>query len=285
MIDTRLTKHIQNIASSKAVAWCIAHPFLATIAYVALVSAFFLAFPRTDLWVSGLFYSQTDGFWAQHNPFLQKVRHLGPYLVQTIAICSVAILVIKLLLPGRPPIVPLRKPVFLISTLILGPGILVNSILKDNWGRPRPRSIEEFGGELPFQPVWKMTDYCERNCSFTSGEGAAGIWLVTMAFLVPASWRKAVLAFVLPLCLILSINRVAFGGHFFSDTMLSWGLTFLVILSVYWLLYLKKPPLMTDQGLDEWFTRNGRRLHRLAKRLLVRLRQALRGSGSAQSES
>jgi hypothetical protein len=136
MIDTRLTKHIQNIASSKAVAWCIAHPFLATIAYVALVSAFFLAFPQTDLWVSGLFYSQTDGFWAQHNPFLQKVRHLGPYLVQTIAICSVAILVIKLLLPGRPPIVPLRKPVFLISTLILGPGILVNSILKDNWGPP-----------------------------------------------------------------------------------------------------------------------------------------------------
>jgi lipid A 4'-phosphatase len=90
---------------------------------------------------------------------------------------------------------------------------------------------------------------------------------------------------VLPLCLILSINRVAFGGHFFSDTMLSWGLTFLVILSVYWLLYLKKPPLMTDQGLDEWFTRYGRRLHRFAKRLLVRLRQALRGSGSAQPES
>ncbi len=276
--------HTAKSLVGKATAWCIAHPFLAVISYILIVSLFFLAFPRVDLWVSGLFYSPTDGFWAKNDPFLQKVRHLGPFLVRVIAVCAVAVLVFKLLVPGRAPIVRLRKPIFLISTLILGPGVLVNAILKDNWGRPRPRSVEEFGGDLPFQPVWKITDFCERNCSFTSGEGAAGIWLVAMAFIVPASWRKAVLAFVLPLCLILSVNRVAFGGHFLSDTMLSWGLTFLVVLSVYWLLYWKRPRFVTDRGLDEWFTVNGRRLQRFWKRTNIRGRHAVRAAQKRLSE-
>lgn len=266
--------HTAKSAMGKAAGWCSAHPFFAMLGYIALVSAFFLVFPKTDFWASGLFYREPDGFWAQHDLFLQKVRHLGPYLVQIVAVCAVAVLVLKLLMPGRPPLLPLRQPLFLISTLILGPGILVNAILKDNWGRPRPRSVEEFGGDLPFQPVWKITEYCDRNCSFVSGEGSAGIWLVATAFLVPKEWRKAVLGFVLPLCVILSVNRVAFGGHFLSDTMLAWGLTFLVILSVHWLLYRKRPPLVTDQGLDEWFTVNGRRLHHLTGRALAQIRRA-----------
>lgn len=276
MSDNSLPNHTVKSVLGKAAVWCMAHPFSAVLAYILAVSLFFLTFPKTDIWISGLFFDPADGFWAQHDPLLQKVRHLGPYLVRVIAICAVVVLVLKVLLPGRAPIMPLRQPLFLISTLILGPGILVNSILKNNWGRPRPRSIEEFNGELPFQPVWKITDYCEQNCSFVSGEGSAGIWLVSVAFLVPPSWRKPVLAFVLPLCLILSVNRVAFGGHFLSDTMLSWGLTFLVVLSVYWLLFLKKPPLVTDRGLDEWLTLNGRRLQRVFRRLLIRGRQKVR---------
>ncbi|MEP3045526.1 MAG: phosphatase PAP2 family protein [Roseibium sp.] len=260
---------------SKAAAWCWEHPFAAVALYVAFVSLFFLVFPRVDIWVSGLFFVEPLGFEAKYDPFLKKLRHLGPYLVRVIAICSVAVLVLKLVLPGRAPMVPLRKPLFLISTLILGPGILVNAIFKNNWGRPRPRSIEEFGGDLPFQPVWKITEYCDRNCSFVSGEASASIWLVSIAFLVPASWRKAVLSFVLPLCLVLSANRVAFGGHFLSDTLISWGVTLLVVLSVYWLLYQKQPPLVTDQKLDEWFTVNGRRLHRKIRRQIWQLRNAL----------
>lgn len=270
--------HSQKSGLRKAGNWCVAHPIALVCAYVVVVSLFFLAFPGIDLKVSNLFFFGEAGFAAQNEPFLRDVRHLGPFLVKVIAVVCVLILVIKLVVPGRPPILPLRKPVFLLTTLILGPGILVNAILKDNWGRPRPRSVEEFGGDLPFQPVWKMTDYCDKNCSFVSGEASASIWLVSVAFLVPASWRKAVLAFVLPLCLILSANRVAFGGHFFSDTLISWGLTFLLILIVYHLLYIKEPPLLTDRGLDEWFTVKGRKLQRLVRRLLVRSRRSLRGA-------
>ena len=268
----------------KLAGWCISHPMAAVGVYVCAVSLFFLMFPEVDFWASGLFYSEASGFWAQNEPFLRDVRHLGPFLVRVTAITCVAVLVLKLLVPGRPPLMPLRQPLFLLTTLILGPGVLVNTILKDNWGRPRPRYVEEFGGDLPYQPVWKITDYCDRNCSFVSGEASAAIWLTSVVFLVPATWRKAVLIFVLPLCLILSVNRIAFGGHFFSDTLISWGVTLLLILFVYHLLYQRVPPLVSDRKLDEWFTIKGRRLQRKGQRLALRVRLLLRGLARKFSE-
>lgn len=268
----------------KAGGWCLAHPMLAVALYVLIVSLFFLAFPDVDYRVSNLFYSQTAGFWAENDAFLRKVRHLGPFLVRWIAIICVLVLVLKLLVPGRAPLLPLRQPVFLLSTLVLGPGVLVNLILKNNWGRPRPRNVEFFGGDLPYQPVWKISDHCASNCSFVSGEASSAMWLVSLAFLVPASWRKATLAFLVPLCLILSANRVAFGGHFLSDTLLSWGLTLLLILAVYKLLYQADPPLVSDRKLDEWFTVKGRRLQRVRQRASLRVRRAWRGARRALSE-
>ncbi|WP_156510393.1 phosphatase PAP2 family protein [Labrenzia sp. OB1] len=268
-----------------ASAWCFRHPMAAVSLYVVIVSLFFLIFPGVDFLASGLFYSATSGFSAQNDPFLRDVRHLGPFLVRLIAIVCLAVLLIKLLAPGRPPLLPLRMPVFLLSTLIMGPGVLVNLILKNNWGRPRPRSVEEFGGDLPFQPVWKITDSCDRNCSFVSGEASAGMWLVSIVFLVPASWRKPALAFILPLCLILSVNRVAFGGHFLSDTLISWGVTLLVILLIHRLLYVKQPPLVSDTRLDEWFTVTGRSLQRTGGRFLVTARRALQNALGKISES
>ncbi|MCK7612298.1 phosphatase PAP2 family protein [Roseibium sediminicola] len=245
---------------------------------VAVVSLFFLAFPAVDPWASGLFYFGEQGFAAQDNAFLRDVRHLGPFLVRVIAVTCVAVLLLKLLVPGRAPILPLRQPLFLLSTLILGPGVLVNLVLKNNWGRPRPRSVEEFGGDLPFQPVWKITDHCDSNCSFVSGEASAAMWLLATVFLLPASWRRAALGFLVPLGLILSVNRVAFGGHFLSDTLISWGLTLLVILGVHYLLYRKTPPLVSDQELDEWFTKRGRTLQRTVQRVLIRGRRLMRGA-------
>jgi len=285
MKSTRSAKHNLKSALGKTVKWCAGHPMPAIATLVCVVSLFFLSFPRVDPWASGLFYYGEAGFAAQDVDFLRKVRHLGPFLVRVIAVSCVAILLLKLLVPGRPPVLPLRKPLFLVSTLILGPGVLVNLVLKNNWGRPRPRSVEEFGGDLPFQPVWKITDHCDSNCSFVSGEASAAMWLLALVFLLPITWRKAALAFLAPLALILSVNRVAFGGHFLSDTLISWGLTLLVILAVYYLLYQKSPPLVSDQQLDEWFTKSGRVLQRALHRQLIRCRRWLRGALRVFSDS
>jgi len=284
MKPSRPVKHNPNSTLRKTAKWCTVHPMPVIAGLVCVVSLFFLAFPEVDPWASSLFYYGEAGFAAQDVDFLRDVRHLGPFLVRVIAVTCVAVLLLKLLVPGRPPVLPLRQPVFLLATLIFGPGVLVNLILKNNWGRPRPRSVEEFGGDLPFQPVWKITDHCDSNCSFVSGEASAAMWLLATVFLLPASWRKAALAFLVPLGLILSANRVAFGGHFLSDTLISWGLTLLVILGCFYLLYGKNPPLVTDGQLDEWFTKRGRALHRLLHRLFIGGRRLVRGAAKVFSD-
>ncbi|NBN80288.1 phosphatase PAP2 family protein [Microvirga tunisiensis] len=251
--------------------WAFRHPVYATLLYIAVVSLIFLIFPGLDLAASELFHDPSLGFFAQSEPFLRQLRYLGPHIVQVIAIASVLVLLLKLLLPARAPLLPLRMPVFLLSTLIVGPGLVVNAILKNMWGRPRPVMVEQFGGDMPYVPVWLPSNWCETNCSFVSGEGSASVWLLTLAFIAPRAWRPAILAVTVPLILALSANRVAFGGHFLSDTLLSWGVTFLVILAAYHVLYRKPGRWLTDAGLDEALTRGGRALHRTVAGLATRI--------------
>ena len=55
---------------------------------------------------------------------------------------------------------PLRDWVFLLSCLIFGTGVIVNSIFKSFWGRARPNDTLVFGGEQPFTIPWLNVDYC-----------------------------------------------------------------------------------------------------------------------------
>ncbi|MBD8892119.1 phosphatase PAP2 family protein [Roseibium litorale] len=248
--------------------WIAQHPFLSLGGYVIAVSLFFLIFPGVDLAASRLFFTPEQGFWAQDIAFLRHFRELGPYLVRIIAIACVAVLLLKLLLPARSPLVPLRKPLFLLMSLILGPGVLVNLILKNNWGRPRPVMVDLFGGDMPYQLVWVPSNWCSTNCSFVSGEGSAAMWLLAGLILVaPKAWRWGIVLVWAPIGFQLSLNRVAFGGHFTSDTLLSWGLTLLVVLLVHRALFRWTPAWATDAALDERLTRWGRRLHRGVNRL------------------
>ena len=260
--------------------WIIQHPFLALGAYLLAVSLFFLLFPGVDLAASGVFFTPEQGFWAQNVPFLRRFRELGPYLVRLVAITSVVILLLKLLLPERRPLVPLGKPLFLVTSLILGPGVLVNLILKNNWGRPRPVMVDVFGGDMPYQLVWVPSNWCSTNCSFVSGEGSAAMWLLAGLLLVaPKAWRWGIFIVLAPIGFLLSLNRVAFGGHFTSDTLLSWGLTLLVVLVLNRVFFQRPPAWLTDAALDDWFTRKGRLLQavmmRSGTRVVARARRLL----------
>lgn len=82
-----------------------------------------------------------------------------------------------------------RVTAFLVSSLVIGPGLIVNTLLKENWGRGRPNDMAVFGGEFPYAPPGMIVDQCVSNCSFTSGHGALGFWAVAFAFLVPKRHR------------------------------------------------------------------------------------------------
>lgn len=244
-------------AAASALRAAPSRPITAVLAATAIISGFFLAFPGIDLWFSGLFYAPDTGFWAASDPFLIKLRALGPFIVWMIAISSLAILAIRIASPDRAPLTPLRAPLFMLTTLALGPGLLVNGILKSYSGRPRPRYVEAFGGDLPYVPVWRFTDYCASNCSFVSGEGSSGMWYLALALVVPLSWRLPVALGAGLIGFAVSLNRVAFGGHFLSDSLLAWCLTALVILLTHRLFYRNTPAFLRDDALDRGLARFG----------------------------
>ena len=39
-----------------------------------------------------------------------------------------------------------RPALFLVLVAALGPGLLINVVFKDHYGRPRPREVQELGG-------------------------------------------------------------------------------------------------------------------------------------------
>ena len=122
-----------------------------------------------------------------------------------------------------------RSIVFLIATLAIGSGLIVNLGLKDHAHRPRPVHLVEFGGEMQFRPWYRFDGDCETNCSFVSGEAASAFWMVAPAMLVPPPWRAAAVVGALAFGVGASGLRLAFGGHFPSDVLLGGLISLLVI--------------------------------------------------------
>lgn len=112
-----------------------------------------------------------------------------------------------------------KKVTYLFLVLILGAGLVVNGVLKSDFGRARPRDIEEFGGPKHFTPAFVISQECDRNCSFSSGDGAGAFFSLALA--VALSRKRAMLLAALAYGGLVSLSRVASGAHFFSDVVVS----------------------------------------------------------------
>lgn len=126
-----------------------------------------------------------------------------------------------------------RAVIFLLATLALGPGLLINGLLKEHMGRPRPVFTEEFGGEWAFRPWYDAGGACAANCSFASGETATSAWTLAPALLTPPPARPYALAAAFLLTLATALLRMSFGGHYLSDVALAAAFTVLIVLAGY----------------------------------------------------
>jgi membrane-associated PAP2 superfamily phosphatase len=237
-------------------------PFAAALCLLALISLVFLLAPSLDLAVSGLFYLGASGFLDQRYPLVEVVRETGRILEWAFALAVGVPLAIKVLLPDRRLLVRPRASLFVLLSYALGPGLLVNALLKEYWGRARPREILEFGGDAEFSPVWWISDQCERNCSFVSGEAAAAFWLVGLVFLVPREWRLWTAIATVAAAAAISFARIAAGAHFLSDVLLAWLLTLLVMMTLDRLI-LQGLPVAFDAAVENRLAHVGLAMRRL----------------------
>lgn len=205
---------------------------IVALLFVILTSAVFLVFPGIDLWFSRFFYDPGHSFALAKNPALRIFRRSGDILV----VATVVWLIVSITLGvvrSRTGFATPRIALFLLATLAVGPGLLVNAALKDHWGRPRPASVEAFGGPDPYIAVWRISEACDRNCSFVAGEASSAVWLFVVALFAPRQVRAPLGIATGVYAVLLSLNRIAFGGHFLSDVLLAWGLTFLIAAILY----------------------------------------------------
>ncbi|SNB73518.1 MULTISPECIES: phosphatase PAP2 family protein [unclassified Agrobacterium] len=194
---------------------------LATLALVIL----FATFPSIDLRFSALFFSPVEQPWSGREPFPEWLRDTlreGTEL---------ATLLVFVILVGNLRLGPLQRTgwrvwAFLCGPVILCAGLLVNGVLKATIGRARPFSITEFGGQQLFTPPFQFSTQCYSNCSFSSGETAliASFFLPLCVLVWPRlQWRGRFVmgSTAASMIILMSGLRIAAGGHFLSDVVMS----------------------------------------------------------------
>jgi lipid A 4'-phosphatase len=211
-------------------------------------------YPEFELSVARHFYEVVD---AQNNMFawrlypqLMLARDIGLWVGTAIIIPVLAALAIKFIVPKRKMLVPGRAAIFLIATLALGPGLLVNVVLKDHWGRSRPIDVTQFGGSDHYVRWWDPRGDCPNNCSFVSGDVSGAFWTIAPAALAPPQWRVFAYGAALALGTGMAALRLMAGAHFLSDVVFAGVFTFLIIWLAHGLIYRWPRTRITDAAVE-----------------------------------
>jgi membrane-associated PAP2 superfamily phosphatase len=203
-----------------------------TLALTLLAGIVFGLAPELDLAAARLFWREGTGFLgvAPTGEMLRSIFFQIPFWIGGIATLGWGLRRLGLpsvWLPNG------RSILFLALSLALGPGLLVNMVLKEQSHRPRPVQTLELGGKWEFRPWYRFDGQCERNCPFVSGEGASAFWTVAPALLTPPPVRPLAIAAALTFGAATSALRMAFGGHYLSDVLFAGLFTLLIILALY----------------------------------------------------
>jgi membrane-associated PAP2 superfamily phosphatase len=184
--------------------------------------------PYVDLQLSRFFYNQ-DQFY--NPPLFQFLYNYGEIFGFFIAGASTLIFLFSYYFSF------LKKYrthclAFLI-TFVIGAGLLTNTLFKGYWGRPRPKQLIEFGGTYEYRPFYKPNFFPhESQKSFPSGHVAMGFCYLSFCISLRRQQKSPVYYMALALTLFsgcgLMVARVAQGGHFFSDTLFSFILIWLI---------------------------------------------------------
>jgi len=179
---------------------------------------YFVLDSSIDLWGAQLGHTRNFGYPTSYEPFWLGVRRviqfctaLLPILVAYSVYCRVAKGKHRFGLDGK-------AAAYLLLCVIVGPWLLANEVLKDNWGRPRPAHLDVTIGTKQYAPPLLIDDQCDKNCSFISGEASFGYIWVALAF-VPTFMhrRRQLFIFGLGIGTVAGIMRIYQGGHFPSD--------------------------------------------------------------------
>ena len=177
----------------------------------------FSFWPELDLVLSRLFQTASGSFVGNAQPLVLAVYRAVPWVGRALALLALLVW----LRPAWSRISARwrRRLLTLGLSLLVGVGLAVNGVLKEQWGRARPGDVVALGGHAPFTPALRPVEHCQRNCSFVSGHAATGFVLMSIGLLGAPATRRRWLAVGLLAGLVVGLGRIAQGGHFASDVL------------------------------------------------------------------
>jgi len=191
---------------------------------------FFILFPKFDIFFSKLFFFE-EKFISDKYVFIRSLRSFLKDSMIVISIVSFLLIMVNFFFKKKKkPILKPRTRLILIGFIVgpvIGCGLIANFYFKDNWGRARPINIQEFGGEKIYTQPFIISDQCERNCSWISGEASAAFSFIAGTIII-----KNPIFFLLNIIfgIIVSFCRIAMGGHFLSDNI--FAMIFMIYLAI-----------------------------------------------------
>lgn len=194
--------------------------WLLPIVAMALITPFT---PSLDLAVSHYFYDPATGF--SESKFFAFMYTYALIPGQLLLFTAAMILFLSTFFKKWKRWQP--AALALVLTLGIGSGLIAHVMLKDHWGRPRPRQVVEFGGSQPFRPYYSPNFFHqpEPSRSFPCGHCTMGFYFFSLALVgrrIGSRWLfVSGVALAVVLGFLLSLTRIAQGGHFLTDTLFS----------------------------------------------------------------
>ncbi len=206
--------------------WLLRYDIAAFLACVG----FFVIWPEFDLYITRHFFSTGNGFIWKNHILTEAVYSLTNVIAASIII-GLPILIAAGWITRKEFLVRYRNIfIFMLIACIIGPGVMVNMILKDNWGRPRPRETIEFQGDWQYVPPFVPGFECRDCHSFVSGHASVGFFFFSLALVLRNRrwlWLPVITG------AIIGLSRMGQGGHYLSDILFSGWVVWFCSIALY----------------------------------------------------
>lgn len=172
---------------------------------------------KLDLRLAAIFYH--DGWPFKYHPVVTFLYRFGA--IPALLIASAAALIFLAGFFDRRFAEWRRTALYLVLVYLVGPGLIVNGLLKGQWGRPRPIETIEFGGTMAYCEIYDH-GIPGQGKSFPSGHASAAFFLATLYCVLRARKLRgayAALAGGIVYGALVGGARMAAGGHYASDVL------------------------------------------------------------------
>lgn len=190
----------------------------ALLLLILITGAAFYTHPEWDKAASAAFYDAARGtFPAKFTQPYRFANQAVDVMAKIVAVLALGSILYYVIFRKHWSALPPYEALFIVIVLAVAPGLVVNTVFKDNWGRARPSQTTDFGGVRSFSPVWVISDQCAKNCSFPSGDASMGFFL--MAFAAVSRFRVLWLFTGVLAGGVFGYVRIAQGAHYLSDVL------------------------------------------------------------------